>query len=280
METRLITFAGSSLAVAYSGARPARIVDFLYRHAPAGGNIPPHVTYRLTPGDEPGRLLLYRDDALIYEGDSEAALAELLLGNTCYHLADQSRGGLLFHAGGLAWKGKGLLLPGGVATGKTTLTAWLVAKGLDYLTDELVFVPQGSDAIQTFTRPLNLKSPSRAVLQNQFDFDRHAAHILSSPYADLIPPTLLNPANTPSEPPLGLIIFPQYRAGSDFVLQPLSKAQAGLELMRCLVNARNLPDHGFAEITRLAKIAPAYKMSYADFDQVGGHVETLLRSLS
>jgi hypothetical protein len=279
VETRLITFAGSSVAISYSGARPARIVDFLYRHVPAGSNIPPHLTYRLIPGDEPDRLALYRDAVLIYEGDSEAALAELLLGDTCYHLAARSRGGLLFHAGGLAWEGKGLLLPGGIAAGKSTLTAWLAAKGLDYLTDELVFVPQGANAVQAFTRPLNLKSPSRAVLQNLIDFERNAAHILSGPNSDLIPPTLLNPANRFGEPPLGLVIFPRYLPGSDFVLRPLSKAQAGLELMQCLVNARNLPDHGFAEITRLAQIAPAYKMSYADFDQVGEHVETLLRAV-
>ena len=163
--------------------------------------------------------------------------------------------------------------------GKTTLTAWLVGRGLDYLTDELVFVPYGSNTMQTFTRPLNLKNPSRAVLENQINFEGQAAHILSDHQADLISPTLLKLDNTLSEPPLNLIIFPRCQPGGDFVWRPLSRAQAGLELMQCLVNARNLSGYGFAEIARLARAAPAYQMRYADFAQVGQRVENLLRSL-
>lgn len=273
---RLISFAGSTVAIEYSGSRIAAIIDFLFQYVPAGSDVLPHVTYRATSDVQPEVLTLCRDDSLIYEGDSEAALAELLLGDTCHHLADQSRGGLLFHAAGLAWQGKGVLVPGKIGAGKTTLTAWLVAKGLDYLTDELVFVPHEADTIQTFTRPLNVKTAARAALQAvlPFDFETHAPHILSTSRADLIPPDLLRPVQL-SEPPLGLIIFARYLPDSEFSLRLLTKAQAGLALMECLVNARNLPGHGFAEIARLAKTAPAYKLSYANFDQIGEQIETL-----
>lgn len=274
---RLISFAGSAVAIEYSGSRIATIVDFLYRYVPADSDVPPHVTYRARPGVQPGALTLYRDDTLIYEGDSEAALAELLMGDSCHHLADRSRGGLLFHAAGLAWQGKGLMMPGGIGAGKTTLATWLVAQGLDYLTDELVFVPHGADTIQTFARPLNVKKASRVALQAAlpFDLEAHATHILSTPRADLIPPTLLKPVQL-SEPPLGLIIFPHYLPGGDLTLRPLSKAQAGLALMECLINARNLPGHGFSQVARLAQTAPAYKLSYANFDQIKDRIETLL----
>lgn len=278
METRLITFAGNSLAILYSGGRPARIVDFLYRYAPADGDVPPHLTYRLTSGEESGQVL-YRGDTLLYEGDSEATLAELLLGDTCRHLTAGSRGGLMFHAAGLVWGGKGILLPGAVGAGKTTLAAWLATKGLDYLTDELVFVRQGADVMQAFTRPLKLKSSARVVLQDRFDFEGNAGSILEGRRFFLVPPALLKPTNTLSEPPLSLIIFPSYQPGSRFKLRHLSQAQAGLALMQCLVNARNLPEHGFPEVVRLAKTAPAYQMSYSNFDQLDGYLETLLQSL-
>jgi hypothetical protein len=273
----LVSFAGSTVAIEYSGARMAAIIDFLYRHIPADSDVPPHVTYRAEPGAQPDALTLYRDDTLIYEGDSDAILAELLMGDANYHLADRSRGGLLFHAGGLTWQGKGIILPGKMGAGKTTLTTWLVAQGLDYLTDELVFVPHGADTIQTLTRPLNVKKPSWVALQTvpSCDLEAQAARILSTPRSDLIPPDLLGPVQL-SEPPLGLILFPQYLPGSEFALQPLSKAQAGLALMECLINARNLPDHGLSEIARLAQVAPAYKLTYADFDQIRGPVEVLL----
>jgi hypothetical protein len=216
---------------------------------------------------------------LLYEGDDEATLAEMLLGETGYKLADKSQGGLLFHAGALAWKGKGLLLPGSIGAGKTTLTAWLALKaieGVEYLSDEMVFFPTGSDAMQTYTRPLNLKSPSRAVLKDLFDFEGHAERILSTDYGDLIAPELVSFAGPRDETPVSLIIFPRYEAGCEALFQPLSKAQAGLALMECLVNARNLPGHGFPEIARLARMAPAYKMRYAHFGQVGERIERLL----
>jgi hypothetical protein len=282
---RLISFAGSTIAVEYNGARMAALIDFLYRYVPADGDdddddddAPPHVTYRMVPSGQSGRMVLYRDDTLLYEGNSEPALADLLLGDSCHHLAERSRGGPLFHAAGLAWQGQGLLLPGGIGAGKTTLAAWLVARGLDYLTDELVFVPHRADAMQTLTRPLNVKHTSRPALRSHFDFEGHAAHIVSTPHTDLIPPTLLKPTNTLSEPPVSLIIFPHYLPGGDLSWRPLSKAQAGLALMECLVNARNLPDHGFSEIARLARQAPAYHVCYAGFDQIEERIEALLQS--
>jgi hypothetical protein len=278
METRLITYAGNTLAIEYSGDLLARIVDFLYQHIPAEEDTPPRLTYRLLSEEGTERLALYRDDTVLYSGESEAVLAELLLSDTCHHLAAHSRGGLLFHAAGLAWGDQGLLLPGGIGGGKSTLAAWLVTKGWDYLTDELVFVPEGTEAMQTFTRPLNLKNPARAVLQDQFDFKTNAPYILSGPHSFLVPPTLLKPANRLSQPPLSLILFPHYLPDGDFLLRPLSKAQAGLELMQCLVNARNLPEHGFPEVARLARRVPAHKMSYAHFDQLGECVERVLQS--
>ncbi len=205
----------------------------------------------------------------------------MLLGETGYSLANKSRGGLLFHAGALAWEGKGLLLPGDIGAGKTTLTAWLALKGiggLNYLSDEMVFFPDGSVAMQTYTRPLNLKVPARAALEDLFDFEAHADHILSTSYGDLILPELLSFAGPHDETPVNLFLFPRYAAESEFELKPISTAQTGLALMECLVNARNLPEHGFREIARLAQIAPAYMMSYAHFDQIGDRIDALIHS--
>ncbi len=275
---RLVSFAGSTVAIEYSGVRTAAIIDFLYRYIPADSDVPPHVTYRVTSDTISGTLNLYRDGTLIYTGDSEAVLAELLMGDANYHLSDRSRGGLLFHAGGLVWQGKGIILPGRMGAGKTTLTTWLVAQGLDYLTDELVFVPRGADTIQTLTRPLNVKKPSWAALQMAIpvDLTANAARVWSTSRSHLIPPGLLRPVQL-SEPPLGLIVFPHYLPDGEFSLHPLSKAQAGLALMECLINARNLPDHGLSEIARLAQAAPAYKLTYAHFDQIREPIEALLQ---
>jgi len=114
-------------------------------------------------------------------------------------------------------------------------------------------------------------------LSGLFDFEAQAGHILSSPQADLVPPFLLQPASPQSEAALNFIIFPCYRANTPFELRRLSGAQAGLTLMKSLINARNLPEHGFSEITRLARRIPAYTLSYSSFDQIGARIRDLLR---
>jgi len=72
-----------------------------------------------------------------------------------------------------------------------------------------------------------------------------------------------------------LILFPHYApdAEAEMEVRPLSKAQASLRLMASLVNARNLPDHGLSEVTRLARQAPAYELRYAELDQLAGQLE-------
>lgn len=278
MPKRLLTFAGSAVLIEYEGPQPEKIVEYLYGDISGDDDIAPHLTFCLVE-NAAGQLRLTQDDNLLYEGDSMATAADLLLGKSCYHLADRSQGGLLFHAGGLCRQGKGLLLPGTMGAGKTTLTAWLLSRGFDYLTDELVFVPQGAETIQPFPRPLNFKRPARSLFEHQLDFDGQDNQILSAGSTDLIPPTLFSPNTALSEPRLRLIIFPHYQVDGRFELLQLSRAQAGLELMQCLINARNLPDHGFSEVTRLARAVPAYNMTYANFAQVESHIDSLLATV-
>jgi hypothetical protein len=219
----------------------------------------------LTQADQ---LLLQRDDVALYRGSSAAECADILMGDSTHELADRSSGGLLFHAAGLVWQSRGLLLPGRIASGKTTLSAWLTMQGFDFLSDELIFVPAGSTIMQALTRPLNVKSPSRSVLRPYFDFDRFAAQLFSTPRGDLIPVELLRPQNELRAPTLHAIILPRYAAAADFKLESLSPAQAAFALIETLINARNLPDQGMPELARLARSVPAQQLVYSDFAQL------------
>ena len=135
VDRRVISYGGSAVAVEYTGARAAGIVDFVYRYAPTGGDTLPHVTYRILPDEATRRLVLYRDNTLFYQGESDVALADILMGDSCRHLVDRSGGGLLFHSAALMWEGRCLILPGTIGAGKSTLTAWLISRGFSYLTD-------------------------------------------------------------------------------------------------------------------------------------------------
>jgi len=79
---------------------------------------------------------------------------------------------------------------------------------------------------------------------------------------------MLKPDNHYQQPPVSMILFPHYQADGEFDWQVLSPAQTGLELMQFLINARNLPAHGFGEVARLARKSKAYKFTYSSFDQI------------
>jgi len=277
MPDYTISFAGTTATIDYRGQRPAKILQFLFDDLPPVDAAPPQVRYQFYVDDDAGQFILRKDDDPLLQSDSEASIADTLLGNACHQLAWHSQGGLLFHAGGLARQGRGLLLPGTMGAGKTTLTAWLLGLGFNYLSDEMVFIAKNSDTMTALPRPLNLKHPTRPVLKKQLDYTgQHADEIYSAFTTDLVPPRLFNPDTRFSAPPLRLIIFPRFQADGEFSLQRLSKAQTGLELMQSLINARNLSGHGFAEISRLARQTPAWKMSYGNFSQIGDTIERLL----
>jgi hypothetical protein len=46
--------------------------------------------------------------------------------------------------------------------------------------------------------------------------------------------------------------------------------------MTHLINARNLPEHGFAQVARLARKVPAYRMTYSSFAQLRAPLQDLL----
>lgn len=267
-QRRLIGFAGSAVVVEYRGARATSIVDFLYRYTPGPSTAPRFATFRLTAHHQSDQLFLYKDQQLFYKNSSDAAVAEILLGETCHSLAQDGRGGVLFHAAAVARQGQGILIPGGIGAGKTTLAAFLLSKGLTYLTDELVFVPNKSTKLQAFTRPLNVKNPSLPVLAPYLYAEQQAESMLCNAHSCLIPHNLIGPAEPRAQAPINLILFPHFNPKSQLDIRPLSSAQAGLALMQCLVNARNLPQHGFKDIVRLSQLAPGYRLEYSSFEQL------------
>jgi len=273
-QRRIVTFANSSVALEYADARTARIVDFLFRDAPTSESPTPHVTLRIAPGVDGDRIALYVNEAMTFESESDAVFAEFLLGQVGYHLADKSQSGLVFHSAALGWHGRAVLIPGGIGRGKTTLTAWLVHKGLDYLTDELVFVPNNADAINALTRPLSLKE--RVIAQNFFDFEKHSQDILAHTPGDLVPARLLGTVtpNVTLRPALWL--FPNYQPDTQPEFLLLTQAQTAFSLLECLINARNLPDHGMSQVAQLAKLAPAYRLRYSSFVQIEKELDRLL----
>lgn len=273
VRTRIVTFAGTTVAVEYSGQRSTEVIEFVFGCLPpARPTTPVTADLRLTEDPESGVLSLSQGGAVCCVDHSAGAIASWLLHATCRQLiASGPRvDGLLLHAAALAWRGRGLVLPGATGSGKSTLAAFLMHRGFEFLTDELAHVPSGSDRLEGFTVPFKIKQKGVDALEGHVPLTPHST--LVGVHDVLVPPGELGCV---APVPLSAIVFPHHQRDDAFRLEPLSPAQTALRLMTSLVNGSSRPDHGFRECARLAHIATGYTLRYASLRQIDIHLETL-----
>ena len=270
---RPVSFGGGAIHLEYTNGRAAGIVDLLFRDVPADESIVPHTRIRISE-DEDGTFSLHVPGEAARHQVPSSGVARGVLEAVCFHLAARSDSGLVLHAASAAWLGQGLLFPGRSGTGKTTVAAFLTHHSFRYLSDELTYVAEGSLVIEALNRPLKIKRTGLEVLRRHLVLDAVLSERLAGTDDVLLPIDSSEHVPT-SSVPIAVVIFPRYSEGANFSLEPLTPAQSGLRFMECLLNARNLSGHGFAEVTRLAATVSAFEMRFAGLDQVAAILPTL-----
>jgi hypothetical protein len=257
-----ILFGAVKVGVAESGesespvSKPRHVV--MIAREPGGG-------FTLQPAGGSSETGLDRDDLL-----------NLLQEQVVHALIVDMASAVVLHAGAVSANGRAMLLAGPTGSGKTSLAAWFVANGFRYLSDEVVALVEGATEVVGFPRAMVVKGEAAGKIEALGVFAAagtiHTAHsFMISPAAERVAP------HAPVR--CGLIVFPQFKAGAPLRIAALTAAQAGLRLMGCNLNARNLPGAGFAGIGALARAAPAFVLHYGDFDQLDGIVDVLARLL-
>ncbi|MBI5824237.1 MAG: hypothetical protein HZB18_09440 [Chloroflexi bacterium] len=173
---------------------------------------------------------------------------------------------LVFHAAALAHDDNGLILCGQSGSGKSSLTAWLAANGLQYLTDEVIALPVNGGEISGFSRSMILKRGSAFIWQRWLTKTESDGFLQFSDGTAWVAPTLLNASPVRSGVRPRVLIFPRYIAGAEFQTQPLTSAETLFQLLQCLVNARNFPDHGMSATKQLAREVSAFRLNYSDIE--------------
>jgi hypothetical protein len=196
-----------------------------------------------------------------------------------FSLLNKNSQGVAFHAGAVFYRDKMILLPGQSGSGKSSVTAWLAAHGFSYLTDELIMMPDAclGKAIP-FTRPVCIKRGSAAEI-NKLILPDTSKTVLEDESGILVAHQLLNPDFSRRSGAPSLILFPQYQSGSSLDIQKITGACACTMLMECDVNARNMVDHGFKQIVRLARSVPVYQVTYGSFAGFDNAFDELLAEL-
>ena len=203
--------------------------------------------------------------------DQETCLS-LLLGHVVHALVNDLSSGVALHSGAVSWRGKTILFPGMSGSGKSSLVAWLTGKDFGYLTDELAVLRRGVPTVAALARPLVVKNGSGLSMPEL----KSIACENAIPLGDNI---ICFPEDERARKAQAcrLMVFPRFDKGAQLRIEPLSAAQAGLELTSCNVNARNLSDHGFGIITAFAQGVPAVMLHYGNFDQLEGVLDALLK---
>ena len=225
-----------------------------------------------------GDWLLVKDGRDVGNTDTGPAMANLLMGEVIYAMIDGVHSGITLHGAAVAYGSKGIWLPGVSGAGKSSLTAWLVARGCTYLTDELIHCPFSGLGFEAFLRPLNFKNHGFDAIRPLLprDCDRGSAGMLACDTVTMVAPGLLSPVREVENPELALLLFPRFSPVDSPEIIPLSPAQAGLRLMGCHVNARNLQGHGFPEVVELCRQVPACQVTFDSFARLEGVLDVFI----
>ncbi|MGA8261627.1 MAG: hypothetical protein WB783_15555 [Arenicellales bacterium] len=265
MRTHYVSFAENSVAINYEEDAHGALLDYLFGDLDNHEMPEPLSRLRLSQAEDTNDTTLEQDGSSLYSGDCRTTLARTLVEKTLYALVDKDDSGLAFHAAAVCTGDTGVLIPGKSGAGKSTLAVWLATRGFTYLTDELVHVPLDTRTIEGFTRPINLKKNGCEILENEFDIKDTERSILKNKRLSIVPHRLINPVYKRLRPEISVIVFPHLVSEEDHRLEPLSKAQAGLKLVECLVNGRNIANHGFDQVSRIVRDVPAYTLHYTGF---------------
>ncbi len=215
-----------------------------------------------------GRFSLSENGKLLVENLDINKVAVVLMNEVIRSVAENSSNHIAVHAAAVSKNGTNLVLPANTGSGKTSLAAWLTSQGHAYLTDELVLFSGEIAEFEALYRPLNIKAEGldvlKALIKNIHSEQEIKTDNLIVWPAEFIGQRICEPGTFTAD----LFIFPNYKKDSELIIEPLSSAQTGLELMACNVNARNLADHGFKQLSKIARQVPGIRLTYSSFEQL------------
>ncbi len=180
-----------------------------------------------------------------------------------YHVANKTEGCHCLHAAAVATnQGAAAIIPAESGAGKSSFTAWLVAHGFHYITDELVLINDATKLVG-IARPIQIKTRGLLAIKPLL---RENETIIFGDFANAVTVSALGGQFATQNQSLGAIVFPNYSKGAEFLFKQITSADAGMRLMSNHVNARNLEGHGFKGIMETVRNNPCYSLEYGGFD--------------
>ncbi|MES2263053.1 MAG: HprK-related kinase A [Pseudomonadota bacterium] len=183
-------------------------------------------------------------------------------------VASRAHNHLIIHAAVVEKEGRAAILPAPPGSGKSTLCTALVHRGWRLLSDELALIRLDDGHVMPLPRPISLKNASIALMRDYLD-----SPVFSTPVHDTIKGTVAHlkaPRDSvlrsaePARP--AWIIFPQYAAGAEPELSPLSPARGHMELAQNAFNYSMLGSAGFHAMARVIGMSSCHQFRYSRLD--------------
>jgi hypothetical protein len=266
---------GISVEIEYNCQEAGDFLHFLFQDLPPDDGPVSGRRFEILFVGKPLQMSLWQEERKIYCGASKHALAYILTNTILFECIVDNSDHQALHAAALTHGNTCILLPGKSGSGKSSLAAWLTARGSTYLTDELVLL-SGDGVIHPFTRPLSLRQPTVAALSPYVHIDE--AECLVGEEGTMVPHRSLNSQWAVSTPRLSCIVFPQFIDNHPATLTRLSNALGCMRLLGCYVNARNFTGHGFSELAGQVRNIAAYELKFGNFSDVSHVLQPLLES--
>ncbi len=184
---------------------------------------------------------------------------------------------LNMHAGVVAGAAGAILLPAPPGSGKSTLTAGLVAAGLDYFSDEVALLCEDDLAVMPFPLAMCVKDTGIDALAALFpEITALPMHTrMDGKRVVYMPPPAARAAASDTRRPVIAIVFPRYVAGAPNALRALPKpASLARLLSQCMGVQRRLEARHVTRLVRWIRDLSCYEL---DFSDLGAAVATLVK---
>ena len=267
MTEKIISFAGQSLTVVFP-QQAAEIINFTFFDFPQETSVPNRPSLEVTYDKQKRLFSLSEDGQQIGADLAPAELSLLLLSRSTYSLLNDLQGGTAIHGAAVHRKNRAVLMPGKSGIGKSILTSRLLSMGYNYLTDELVYFPDGADYFTALSRPLHINETGRQVLEGFCSLDDQQHPFLQSEKTTLFSHRVFDEQPISPQPELSLLLFIEQSNKTPLAINSQSPGQAAKRLMESVVNARNTGVDSFKHLASISRNIPAILLKYADIEQL------------
>ncbi len=189
---------------------------------------------------------------------------------------------LQLHAGAAAKNGRLVLLPAPSGSGKTMLTARLVAAGFTYFSDEVVLLDRDNERIRPVPVGLCIKDSGTALLAPHFPglAGLPVHHRQDDIKVRYLPPPPHSLPGDDSGLHAAAIVFPRHVEGAPVDVRPLSPAAAFGRLMDdCVAIPKPLALADAAALATFIERVRCYELTGGDLDGAAARVAGLLEAV-